>query len=195
MKDVKIAILDMEWTSWKGSASRNWSLSYEKKEIVQIGIVVTKNINEVLKEKKLFFKVKNNNLSNYFQILTKIGINKYYLYARPFKENLFQMENIFKDIDKIFFNGDDSAILVENIKKNKLTIPLFINKMRNIRPFLGKYFKINENKIVSSKLPSMIGLENLNIEHDALGDSKAIYKTLNYLIFKKEIKIEDLIKI
>ena len=45
MKDVKIAILDMEWTSWKGSASRNWSLSYEKKEIVQIGIVVTKNIN------------------------------------------------------------------------------------------------------------------------------------------------------
>ena len=49
MKDIKIAIIDMEWTAWKGSASRNWSLSYENKEIVQIGFVVTKNLNKIKK--------------------------------------------------------------------------------------------------------------------------------------------------
>ena len=54
MKNVKIAIIDMEWTAWKGSASRNWSLSYENKEIVQVGFVVTKNLNKALMEKNYF---------------------------------------------------------------------------------------------------------------------------------------------
>ena len=195
MKNVKIAIIDMEWTAWKGSASRNWSLSYENKEIVQVGFVVTKNLNKALMEKKLFFKIKKNNLLNYFQILTKIGMSKYHSYAKPFVENLFYMNNVFKDVEKIFCIGYDGLILRENINFNKIKIPTFINKIINIRPFLGKYFKIDDRKIISSQLPSMVGLRNLNTHHDALGDSKAIYKTLNYLLIQKKIKLEDLLKI
>lgn len=195
MKDIKIAIIDMEWTAWKGSASRNWSLSYENKEIVQIGFVVTKNLNKILKEKKLFFKIKKNDLSNYFQILTKIGMSKYHLFAKPFIENLFYMNNVFKDVDKIFCIGYDGLILRENIDINKIKIPVFVNKIINIRPFLGKYFKIDDRKIISSLLPGMVGLRNSNTHHDALGDSKAIYKTLNYLLTQKKIKIEDLLRI
>ena len=33
---VKFAILDLEYTSWKGSLQRNWSFDWEKKEIINI---------------------------------------------------------------------------------------------------------------------------------------------------------------
>jgi len=33
---AKYAILDMEFTSWKGSLERNWSFEWEKREIVNI---------------------------------------------------------------------------------------------------------------------------------------------------------------
>jgi hypothetical protein len=61
MKKLRIAIIDMEWTAWKGSAARNWSLSYENREIVQIAIIKTINLCKIeiyfLKLKKMFYQI------------------------------------------------------------------------------------------------------------------------------------------
>lgn len=46
------AIIDLEWTSWKNSLKRNWSLEWEYREIIQIGTIKYKN--EKIIKKKIF---------------------------------------------------------------------------------------------------------------------------------------------
>ena len=38
-----VSIIDLEWTSWKGSQKRNWSLNYEKRDIIELGYVIFRN--------------------------------------------------------------------------------------------------------------------------------------------------------
>ena len=53
------AIIDLEWTSWKNSIQRNWSFSWEKREIIQIGTIKFNSKNYV-KKKNLIVRPKIN---------------------------------------------------------------------------------------------------------------------------------------
>ena len=34
---MTLSIIDLEWTSWKGSLDRDWSLEFEKKRLLNLG--------------------------------------------------------------------------------------------------------------------------------------------------------------
>lgn len=187
MKDIKIAIIDMEWTTWVGSHKRKWSLKWEKKEIVQIGIVQSKNLEKIDKTLNLLFKIKKNKLSYYFQILTGIGQSKYNSYAKSFIENFKILKSILENTDVILCNGHDKEILIENLKLNNIKVPMSINKIKNIRPILSKILKIKQEKIISSELPNLLGLNNQRKKHDGLYDSIAIFESLRYLYRNQKI--------
>lgn len=188
MKDFKIAIFDMEWTSWKGSHERNWSHSWEKKEIVQIGVSISKNLNKLERKKNFFFKVKKKKLSKYFQILTGISQNHYNRFSKPFNENFLKFKLLIRDSDFIVCNGKDKEILIENLQDNKIRIPKEIKKIKDIRPILAKILELNQSEIISSELPKILGLRHSLRKHDAIADSIAIFKSLKFLFEQKKIK-------
>ena len=193
MKELKIAIFDMEWTSWKGSHKRNWSLSWERKEIVQIGVILSKGLNDIIK-KKIYFKVKRNTLSNYFQILNGITQNDYNSFSELFYKNFYKFMLFIKDADLILCNGKDKEILIENLILNNIKIPKDFNKISDIRPYLSIILKLKENKIVSSELPNILGIKHTLKKHDALADSLAIFISLQLLYKKKLFKIDQLLE-
>ena len=51
---MKLAIIDLEWTAWKGSHERKWSLEFEQKEIVEFGFVSFNNFSSTNIRKKSF---------------------------------------------------------------------------------------------------------------------------------------------
>ena len=70
----KFAILDMEFTAWKGSLDRNWCYEWEKREIINISSIKFNNLNDKKpRELDLLCKTfKVNPLPIYFQKLTNI---------------------------------------------------------------------------------------------------------------------------
>ena len=135
----------------------------------------------------VLFKIKNNKLSYYFQILTGIGQSKYNSYAKSFIENFKILKSILENTDVILCNGHDKEILIENLKLNNIKVPMSINKIKNIRPILSKILKIKQEKIISSELPNLLGLNNQRKKHDGLYDSIAIFESLRYLYRNQKI--------
>jgi len=187
----KFAILDMEFTAWKGSLARNWSLGWEKREIINISAIKFNN----LKQKKpreidiicKTYKVKP--LPIYVQKLTNIKQNK--VNEKGIKLNLAlkKLECFFFGVKKIFVNGLDKEILIENCVYHKLISPSFIDNITNIRPHLSKLLKKDEKNIISSDLFKHKSSTTFR-PHTGLYDCYSIYKFLD-----KKLSFKDLEKI
>jgi len=189
-----LAIIDMEYTSWKGSLERNWNFKWEKREIIQIGIVKFKSFGSKLLYKKIYVKPKiNKNLSVYFQKLTGISQSKLNDRGINFISAMNEINFFFKDTNFIFCNGLDKDVLLENFKIHNIKSKEFINKIYNIRPFLSKVLNTDENKIISSELNSFFNIKANISKHDALNDAISIYNCLNVIKKKKKIIISDII--
>jgi inhibitor of KinA sporulation pathway (predicted exonuclease) len=164
------AIIDLEWTSWKNSHERNWSLSWEHKEIIQIGTIKFKKNSKLLKAKNIIVSPSiNKNLSLYIQKLT--GINQFSMNTKSKKliEALLELSIFYRDVKIIYCNGLDKQVLAENCKINKILYPLFLNKIINIRPQISNILSKKQNKIVSANLNEEIGLRPLK-KHEAVSD-------------------------
>ena len=193
------AIIDTEYTSWKGSLERDWKLSWEKREIVNIGFVKfdkdfkKKNLNE----KNLFFKpFSNKRLSIYFQKLSKISQKKISSKKNISERDIIFIDNYFKDIKYIFCCGTDKEVIIENIKmfNNALIKASFLNKIIDIKPYLAKLLGLKENKIISSNLPKIVSLKKTKLKkHDALNDAKATFFSLQKLKLDGTLKLDHLI--
>ena len=121
------AIIDLEFTSWKGSLERNWKLKWENREIIQIGAVKFKSFNGQLKYKSILVKPKiNKNLSTYIQKLTKINQNNINTQGKDFKNAVEEINFFFNDVEYIFCNGLDKEIFIENFKIHKIKKKKFI---------------------------------------------------------------------
>jgi inhibitor of KinA sporulation pathway (predicted exonuclease) len=177
---MKYAILDLEFTSWKGSLKRNWSLPWEKREIIQIGAIKFNNFtNCSYQNLNLYIKpVINKKLSIYIQKLT--GIKQYHinelaipLYAANSIINFF-----FKKVKKIYCNGLDKKILINNYKLLKIPIPKFTKNIINIKPFLSYELKEDEEKLISSELHNFFKIKNHYSKHDGLHDCINIFNCL-----------------
>jgi inhibitor of KinA sporulation pathway (predicted exonuclease) len=177
---MKYAILDLEFTSWKGSLKRNWSLPWEKREIIQIGAIKFNNFtNCSYQNLNLYIKpVINKKLSIYIQKLT--GIKQYHinelaipLYAANSIINFF-----FKKVKKIYCNGLDKKILINNYKLLKIPIPKFTKNIINIKPFLSSELKEDEEKLISSELHNFFKIKNHYSKHNGLHDCINIFNCL-----------------
>ena len=188
MFSYKYSILDLEYTSWKGSLKRNWSLSFEQRHIIQLASLKFDNFKiENYKQINKFFS--HNKLSNYFQILTKINQRFINDYGKNINNELFDINNFFNNVRHIFCIGHDKEILELNEKYINKKFK-FKDKIIDIRPYLAEKLKISENEVISSQLPRLLNIKNNNTPHNALEDVKCVFTSLKYLNDNKIINLD-----
>ena len=191
---MTLAIIDLEWTAWKGSKNRNWSLEFEQREIVEFGFVSFKNFNtnNILK-KNFHFKTKNE-ISNYFTNLTKITKQYNNANGKSFDLNFLEINRLMDNSKIILCNGLDKEVLIENFKMRNKRAPIFLNKIRDISPILSNYFNDKKEHVVSSELLDILKVKNnIKNKHRAADDAHIIFLALKYLIENGKIKILDLV--
>ena len=188
---AKYAILDMEFTAWKGSLNRNWCYEWEKREIINISAIKFYNLNDKKpKEIDILCKCfKVNPLPIYFQKLTNIKESNLNNNGIKFKAALLKLNSFFLGVSKILVNGLDKEILIENCEYHKVCPPNFIKKIHNIRPELSKILKKKEKNIISSSLYKHKS-NNKYKPHTGLYDCYSIYFFLG-----KKLKSKDFMKL
>jgi len=177
---VKFSILDLEYTSWKGSLQRNWSFDWEKKEIINISSIKFDDLNKKkLSEIDIICKpLTIKFLSLYFQKLTGIKQKKVNQQGINFNDALTRLEYFFLGVEKIFVNGVDGEVLKKNCKYHKLPVPIFIKKIVDIRPYLSKILNKDKNQVISSELVKTKS-KGFFVPHSGLYDCYSIYKFLS----------------
>ena len=178
---MNYAIIDLEFTSWKGSLERSWSLPWEKKEIIQIGAIKFNNF-EQFSNKNINLYIKpsiNGMLSSYIQKLT--GIKQYHIneLGIPLVEADIILRRFFNNVKTIYCNGLDKEILINNYKLLKKKEPKFAKNILNIKPLLSSILNTDEKKLISSELHSFFKIKKNNEQkHNALKDCINIFNCL-----------------
>jgi len=176
------AIIDLEFTSWKGSFERDWKLSWEKREIIQIGAIKFNSFDGGLRCKSIYIKPKfNKKLSCYIQKLTKINQNIINTQGKDFRLAIEEITFFFKDVKYIFCNGLDKEIFIENFKIHKINKKKFLSNIFNLKPFLSKKLKVDGEKIISSEMNKFFNFKNISTKHNGLDDAINIFKCLKIL--------------
>ena len=188
------AIIDLEFTSWKGSFERDWKLGWEKREIIQIGAVKFKSFNGSLRYKSIYVKPKiNKKLSLYIQKLTKINQNIINTQGKDFKFAIEEIDFFFKDVKYIFCNGLDKEIFIENFIIHKTNKKKFLSNIFNLKPFLSQKLKIDGEKIISAEMNKFFNFENISTKHNGLDDAINIFKCLKILNDNGEFDLDKII--
>lgn len=178
---MNYAIIDLEFTAWKGSLERNWKLYWENQEIIQIGAIKFNSFQKfTIKNLNIYIKPNlNKQLSTYIQTLT--GISQYQIneLGMPIKDADIILKKFFKDVKKIYCNGLDKEILKNNYKLAKIKTPKYIENIYNIRPMLKSLLNVDEKKIISSELHNFFKIKNNNKNaHNGLYDCYNIFNCL-----------------
>jgi inhibitor of KinA sporulation pathway (predicted exonuclease) len=178
---MNYAIIDLEFTSWKGSWARNWSLPWEKKEIIQIGAIKFNNFQKFSdKNINIYIKPKiNKHLSSYIQKLT--GIRQYHIneLGISLSEADILLRKFFSGVKKIYCNGLDKEILINNYKLLKMHEPRFIKNIYNINPIFVSILNIDKEKLISSELHRFFKIKDNNRQkHNGLNDCINIFNCL-----------------
>ena len=171
-----VAIIDLEYTAWEGSAERVWAEPWEWREIIQIGMVLTdgKNFSTNRGVETLVRPVRNQDLSNYFVSLTGITQNRIDKEAVSFREALDAIVPLGAEADSIIFNGYDGQVLKENCAFNCIAEPWGDSLMFNFRPLLSASLGFDQDELTSSDLPKLAGINFEGQSHSALHDCRAI---------------------
>ena len=173
----RIAILDLEYTAWNGSAARQWAEPWEWREIVQIGCVIADASNgfaiadafEVMVQPN-----RNPELSEYFIALTGISQSQLEEHGVALPEALFGLDEFTKNAECIVFNGIDGEVLRENCAFHGVTAPWPMERMLDFRPLLSRTLDLPAHQLVSSDLPALAGVAIAGRAHSALHDCHAI---------------------
>ena len=190
---MTLSIFDLEWTAWKGSKDRNWSLNYEQKEIVEFGCICFDSFNSKKILKKNFHFKTINDISPYFTNLTKITKNYNNTYGKKFSTNFLEIVRLMNKSQIILCNGLDKEVLIENFEIRKMAIPLFVKRIKNISHILSKCIATKNEHIVSSELLDALKIKSsIKNKHRAADDAHAIYLSMKHLIKINKIKISDL---
>lgn len=187
-----IIILDTEFTSWEGSQERNWSKSWEKKELVQLSAIkirlsdfkITKKINIYIKP------VNNPILSEYFINLTGITNNKISKDGISFRNAIKEFYNFSKKKNNkkinIYSYGNDYTIIKENLDyhnySSKSKYRIWENNFFDIIPFLKKN-NIKTDNYTSGTLYKFFYPNMKSMIHNAVWDVYSIYIVLKKLKF------------
>ncbi len=172
-----VAILDLEFTAWEGSAGRKWSGAEEWREVVQIGMALADagNAFAVREATEIMVRpLKSPQLSNYFIALTGIDQASLDREGIALAAAMPMVDRFLADVDMIIFNGSDGEVLRENCEFNGLPPPVAEHKMFNFRPLLARTLDRPANTLVSSDLPALAGISVSGRAHSAMHDCKSI---------------------
>jgi len=179
-----VVLFDLEYTSWPGSLAREWSESWEQREIVQIGAVRAKiadpGFTLLDTFERLVFPLANPRLSSHFVELTGITREQLQKEGVPFPEAWDAFSRFCRGASQLWCVGKDGEVLRENFSlrgiDGDMPAPGY-----DIRPALARVMGVAEEEVVSSRLPELAGLNPVGRAHQALDDARATLKALDHL--------------
>lgn len=180
----QIVIFDAEWTAWEGSMARSWSGPGEHRELVQIGAVrldVASGLKEIDSLELLVRPRINPILSDYFKNLTGIRQEDVDRRGVDLKDALDRFVAFAGAGSELFSNGGDEEVMAENSKLYTIDFPMNNLVFANLRPILMAETGYPRQKLDSGGLPSLFGLPQTEVAHNALGDARSIAATLRHL--------------
>lgn len=181
----RLAIFDLEYTTWEGANTRRWSGPGEYFEVVQIGAVVLQlepNLTEIAAFEVLTRPVFNPILSDYFTELTGISNADLEMAAVSFADGFAQFVQFCTGINKIVFNGGDERVLRDNCGWRVVDWPFVAGSFGNLRPMFENRVGNANNAAWSSNMPVSLGLPAPGGAHTGLGDARAIAIALRAIL-------------
>ena len=179
-----IVIYDLEWTSWPGFQESKWRQPGRHCEIIQIGAVKL-DVEDGYRELDAFDAyVKpriNPELSGYITDLTGITQHDVDTHGRAFPEVLADfVAFVGTDFEALFSFGSDGHYMRINCELNGIPLPPVFECEQNLNKALIGLGVIDKG-FASSEVPGHLGLENVEISHNALGDVRALAASLRHL--------------
>jgi len=190
----EIILFDFEYTAWEGSKARNWSESWEHREIIQIAAVQVSVNGEVVETRSfdcLVKPIQNPSLSPYIIRLT--GIQQLEIDLRGlFFPQAFAQFYRFCDQGQIplFCYGDDPAVLLENFALNDMECPASPSGVHDIRQIFEQA-GVDTRPYTSGTIHQAVGLDFPHAAHNALNDVCSLAVTLQHLLHIGRIDLAD----
>ena len=186
-----IVVFDLELTAWPGSAARFWSGPGEHPEIIQIGAVKARmaslgGMTETGRMNRYVRPSINPVLSDYIIGLTGISQSDIDDKGVPFADAMEEFSAfIGDDTGQIICHGGDLEVLIRNYELNNTPFSLDDKTFVDLKPYFHAALGYPEEAVYSCDLGEAFGLETGEKHHDALGDSRAVMKVLDYLVNTK----------
>ncbi|MDO6711131.1 3'-5' exonuclease [Aliiglaciecola sp. 2_MG-2023] len=197
MQVFECVLFDTEFTAWVGSKQRNWSKSWEQRELIQLAAVklsvsassvsILASFNELIKP------TINPQLSDYITNLTGIEQNMIDELGVDFASALTQFHH-FCGQGKlpVYSWGNDLSVLQQNCKLYAVELPEFQQGFHNLQ-FIARKLGLAGFEQSSGALANFHGLSLQGHIHNALYDVRSVAATLNMWINKRALTIENLL--
>jgi inhibitor of KinA sporulation pathway (predicted exonuclease) len=190
----RLVIFDSEFTAWQGSAERNWSESWEHREVIQLSALrlvwaddgyVSEGIFD-----ELVLPVKNPQLSPYITHLTGIEQTTLIQKGLPFEEvlNRFYAFSLSGQLPLLAW-GKDNLVLKENCQINQCIMPNFQQGFIDLRKMMGQ-LEYSLSQLSSGQLAEHLGVTINGQAHDALHDVLSILSALNVWVKQQLIQVD-----
>lgn len=176
----EIALFDIECTTWKGAATRNWSRPGEHREIVQLGaaIVETKSFTELEHFDHLVKPTINPKLSDYFIDLTGITQEQVDNEGVEFLTFLSSFYEWCGDRELYCFDSRvdgsrlfDLDVLQENCALLDVTFPFEVDRFHNVNLFFYEHgYEVKQ----SGSAPEALGIKLQARPHNAINDVRGL---------------------
>jgi inhibitor of KinA sporulation pathway (predicted exonuclease) len=169
-------IFDTEYTAWEGSRERKWNLPHEHREIIEIGAIEIKELNEVNYFDILVRPAVNPDLSAYIRELTGITQESVDNKGVRFADALTRFYTWSKNLP-FYSYGPDWTVLEENAELISVPYPFKPAQFHDIR----EYFRsrgINTDKYMSSTISEAFGVPSPYTPHTGLSDARSLLVAL-----------------
>ncbi len=185
-------VYDLEYTAWPGSREREWSASWEFREVVEIGAMRLlrdgKLLKSVAKCSALVRPTRNPFLSEYFTNLTGIDQSMVDTHGVTFVDAMSDFAKFAHGAVPLLSFGEDDEVLLENCRLCDIECVFEPGRLINYRQWLRARLGIHDD-VFSCDLPSRIGLDQApNRRHRAIDD---VYAQVLALAFAIGAQVEN----